>query len=126
MRPTQLLLKSGRSAWKGPYFVAFPNLKEAKETHMPIKTQARACTILPTFVGIRFLVHNGKDYIPVMVSQDMVGHKLGEFANTKKTVPMEVSALLHRRFVSNLPPIKGTRALYGKKAPWLKLNIYVF
>jgi hypothetical protein len=35
----------------GPYFVAFPNLKEAKETHMPIKTQARACTILPTFVG---------------------------------------------------------------------------
>ncbi|KAJ7611799.1 mitochondrial 37S ribosomal protein RSM19 [Roridomyces roridus] len=84
MRPTQLLLKSGRSAWKGPYFVAFPDLREALEHRVPIKTQARACTILPTFVGVRFLVHNGKDYIPVMVSQDMVGHKLGEFAATKK------------------------------------------
>ncbi|KAJ7718204.1 hypothetical protein DFH07DRAFT_860500 [Mycena maculata] len=83
MRPTQILLK-GRSAWKGPYFVAFPELREALEHRVPIKTQARACTILPTFVGIRFLVHNGKDYIPVMVSQDMVGHKLGEFAPTKK------------------------------------------
>ncbi|KAJ7119072.1 hypothetical protein C8R44DRAFT_707377 [Mycena epipterygia] len=83
MRPTQLL-QGGRSAWKGPYFVAFPNLREALEQHVPIRTKARACTILPTFVGIRFLVHNGKDYVPVMVSQDMVGHKLGEFSPTKK------------------------------------------
>ncbi|KAJ7924409.1 mitochondrial ribosome small subunit component RPS19 [Mycena leptocephala] len=84
MRPTQLLLKSGRSAWKGPYFVAFPNLRETLESHIQIQTQARACTILPTFVGIQFNVHNGKDYIPVRVTQDMVGHKLGEFAPTKK------------------------------------------
>ncbi|KAJ7709512.1 hypothetical protein B0H17DRAFT_915173 [Mycena rosella] len=83
MRPTQILL-GGRSAWKGPYFVAFPNLREALDNHVPIKTKARACTILPTFVGIRFLVHNGRDYVPVMVSQDMVGHKLGEFSATKK------------------------------------------
>ncbi|KAJ7103201.1 hypothetical protein B0H15DRAFT_811393 [Mycena belliarum] len=83
MRPTQLLLK-GRSAWKGPFFVAFPNLREARDSHIPIKTKARACTILPTFVGIRFLVHNGKDFVPVLVSQDMVGHKLGEFSPTKK------------------------------------------
>ncbi|KAJ7151613.1 hypothetical protein C8R46DRAFT_1357837 [Mycena filopes] len=83
MRPTQLL-QGGRSAWKGPYFVAFPNLREALDNHVPIKTQARACTILPTFVGIRFHVHNGRDYIPVMISQDMVGHKLGEFAATRK------------------------------------------
>ncbi|KAF7310418.1 Mitochondrial 37S ribosomal protein [Mycena chlorophos] len=84
MRPTQILLKSGRSAWKGPYFVAFPNLREALESHVPIQTKARACTILPTFVGIKFMVHNGKDYIPVDVTQDMVGHKLGEFSPTKK------------------------------------------
>ncbi|KAJ7221471.1 mitochondrial 37S ribosomal protein RSM19 [Mycena pura] len=84
MRPTQLLLKSGRSAWKGPYFVAFRQLREALDNHVPIKTQARACSILPAFVGIRFLVHNGRDHVPVMVSQDMVGHKLGEFAPTKK------------------------------------------
>ncbi|RDB18208.1 37S ribosomal protein S19, mitochondrial [Hypsizygus marmoreus] len=84
MRPTQLLLKSGRSAWKGPYFVAFPNLREAITNHLSIKTQARSCTILPNFVGVRFMVHNGKDYLPVLVTQDMVGHKLGEFAHTKK------------------------------------------
>ncbi|KAF8728379.1 hypothetical protein AX14_006719 [Amanita brunnescens Koide BX004] len=84
MRPTLLLQKSGRSAWKGPYFVTFPNLREALTNHVPIKTQARSCTILPNFVGIRFLVHNGKDYAPVLVTQDMVGHKLGEFSHTKK------------------------------------------
>ncbi|KAI4520418.1 mitochondrial 37S ribosomal protein RSM19 [Schizophyllum commune] len=84
MRPTSVLLKSSRSAWKGPYFVAFPNLRQALEDHVPIKTQARSCTILPNFIGIRFMVHNGRDYVPVMVTQDMVGHKLGEFAHTKK------------------------------------------
>ncbi|KAF8884503.1 mitochondrial ribosome small subunit component RPS19 [Infundibulicybe gibba] len=84
MRPTLLLQKSGRSAWKGPYFVAFPNLREAITNHVAIKTQARACTILPNFVGVRFMVHNGKDYVPVLVTQDMVGHKLGEFSHTKK------------------------------------------
>ena len=86
----------------GPYFVAFPKLREALTNHVPIKTQARSCTILPNFVGfvvifvllckttnsssgrVRFLVHNGKDYVPVLVTQDMVGHKLGEFSHTKK------------------------------------------
>ncbi|KLO16525.1 ribosomal protein S19/S15 [Schizopora paradoxa] len=83
MRPSFAVFK-GRSAWKGPYFVAFPNLKEALRDNVPIRTQARACTILPNFVGIRFLVHNGKDYAPVTVTQDMVGHKLGEFSMTRK------------------------------------------
>ncbi|KZS89309.1 ribosomal protein S19/S15, partial [Sistotremastrum niveocremeum HHB9708] len=68
----------------GPYFVAFPNLREALQNNLPIQTQARACTILPSFVGIRFMVHNGKSYLPVTVTQDMVGHKLGEFAPTRK------------------------------------------
>ncbi|KAI0789234.1 mitochondrial 30S ribosomal protein S19 [Abortiporus biennis] len=79
-----LVRQGGRSAWKGPYFVAFPNLKQALESNIPIVTQARSCTILPNFVGIRFLVHNGQRYIPVNVTQDMVGHKLGEFAATRK------------------------------------------
>jgi len=83
MHPS-LVVRSGRSAWKGPFFVAFPNLREAIQNNVPIKTQARSCTILPNFVGIRFMVHNGKDYVPVLVTQDMVGHKLGEFAITKK------------------------------------------
>ncbi|KAF9814631.1 hypothetical protein IEO21_04994 [Rhodonia placenta] len=83
MFPTAVAL-SGRSAWKGPFFVAFPNLRQALENNVPIKTKARSCTILPNFVGLRFLVHNGKDFVPVTISQDMVGHKLGEFSITKK------------------------------------------
>lgn len=64
--------------------MAFPNLREALVSHTPIKTQARSCTILPNFVGVKFMVHNGKDYVPVLVTQDMVGHKLGEFSHTRK------------------------------------------
>ncbi|KAJ1650982.1 mitochondrial ribosomal small subunit component [Dispira simplex] len=73
-----------RSAWKGPYFVNFPNLRQAIERNIPIKTHARACTILPTFVGAKFLIHNGKSYLPLTVNEDMVGRKLGEFAPTRK------------------------------------------
>ncbi|KAI6030122.1 mitochondrial 37S ribosomal protein RSM19 [Pisolithus marmoratus] len=105
MQPS-LIVRSGRSAWKGPYFVAFPNLKQALEDNVPIRTQARSCTILPNFVGegyrIRFMVHNGKDYIPVTVTQDMVGHKLGEFASYEEAVrlsddqeQMTFSVLVH-------------------------------
>ncbi|KAF8508077.1 hypothetical protein JB92DRAFT_651941 [Gautieria morchelliformis] len=73
-----------RSAWKGPYFVNFPALRDSMRNNIVIKTQARACAILPTFVGLRFAVHNGKEYIQMTITQDMVGHKLGEFAMTRK------------------------------------------
>ncbi|KAJ1988031.1 mitochondrial ribosomal small subunit component [Dimargaris cristalligena] len=72
-----------RSVWKGPYFVNFPNLKQAIERNIPIKTDVRACTILPSFVGARFLIHNGNKYLPLAVTEDMVGRKLGEFAPTR-------------------------------------------
>jgi small subunit ribosomal protein S19 len=49
-----------------------------------IKTWARNCDIAPEFVGISFAVHNGKEHMPVFVSENMVGHKLGEFAPTRK------------------------------------------
>ncbi|WFD04082.1 mitochondrial ribosomal small subunit component [Malassezia obtusa] len=73
-----------RSAWKGPFFVPFPNLQQALKNNTPIRTNARSCTILPNFVGLKFLVHNGKHHIPVTVTEEMVGHKLGEFASTRK------------------------------------------
>ncbi|KAK1926228.1 hypothetical protein DB88DRAFT_481169 [Papiliotrema laurentii] len=82
MQPSLALL--ARSVWKGPYFVAFPSLATAVKNNKPIYTKARACTILPNHVGVEFHVHNGKDYIPVKVTEDMVGHKLGEFAQTRK------------------------------------------
>jgi len=46
----------------------------------PVRTQARSATILPSFVGLKFEIHNGKDYHQVVITEDMVGHKLGEFS----------------------------------------------
>lgn len=76
-----------RSTKKGPYvdFKVFKKVQSALETSSkePIKTWARACTIVPEFVGLTFMVHNGKAHIKVTVNEDMVGHKLGEFAPTR-------------------------------------------
>ena len=49
----------------------------------PIKTWARSCTVVPEFVGQNFLIHNGRSFIKLFVTEDMVGHKLGEFAPTR-------------------------------------------
>ncbi|MEN8252225.1 MAG: 30S ribosomal protein S19 [Patescibacteria group bacterium] len=57
--------------------------KTPKETGV-IKTWSRACTITPDMIGFTFAVHNGKDFIDVLVSDEMVGHKLGEFSPTRK------------------------------------------
>lgn len=82
MRAAFTLLK-GRSAWKGPHVVPLP-LAEAMKTGTPIRTNARSCTILPQFVGLKFQVHNGKEYVELEVTDEMVGSKLGEFAPTRK------------------------------------------
>jgi len=73
-----------RSAWKGPFFTALPGLSDALKNNTPITTDARSCTILPNFVGLRLLIHNGKTHVPLTVTTEMVGHKLGEFAPTRK------------------------------------------
>jgi len=76
-----------RSVWKGP-FVEKSLLKKVEEArasgkNMIIKTWSRRSTILPNMVGLTFGVHNGKKFIPVVVSDQMIGHKLGEFAPTR-------------------------------------------
>lgn len=77
----------GRSVKKGPYVDAKLLKKVARQTEVnvrePIRTWARACTIVPEFVSHTFLVHNGNKFIKVFVIEDMVGHKLGEFAPTR-------------------------------------------
>lgn len=77
----------GRSTKKGPYVDEKLFLKVQKQmdagTKNPIKTWARACTIIPEFVGYTFEVHNGKLFRKVFVTEDMVGHKLGEFSLTR-------------------------------------------
>ena len=77
-----------RSVWKGP-FVDLHLLKKAESAQDaggksgPIKTWSRRSTILPQFVGLTFGVYNGKKFIPVLVTEGMVGHKFGEFSPTR-------------------------------------------
>jgi len=78
-----------RSLKKGPYMDAKLMKKVAKlkpSDKVTIKTWARASTISPEMVGFTFGVHNGKVHIPVFVTEDMVGHKLGEFSITRKFI----------------------------------------
>jgi len=77
-----------RSLKKGPY-VSESLLKKVQELNKEnkktvIKTWSRRSTIYPDFVGHTIAVHNGKDFIPVYITEEMVGHKLGEFALTRK------------------------------------------
>lgn len=78
----------GRSIKKGPYVAPhlMKKVKAAKASTKKevIKTWSRRSTIFLEFVGLTFAVHNGKDFIPVYVTEDMVGRKLGEFALTRK------------------------------------------
>jgi len=76
-----------RSLKKGP-FVDFKTYRKIERQieegiNKPVKTWARACTIVPEFVGFTFLVHNGRQHVEVHITEDMVGHKLGEFAPTR-------------------------------------------
>lgn len=76
-----------RSLKKGPYldFTLIEKVEKlnAQKLKKVIKTWARSCTITPDFVGHTFAVHNGNKFIPVFVSENMVGHKLGEFSHTR-------------------------------------------
>jgi len=76
-----------RSSKKGPY--VDPRVLEKVQKAVksgekkPIKVWSRSCTIIPEFVGLTFLVHNGKKFLPVFITERMVGHKLGEFSFTR-------------------------------------------
>jgi len=76
-----------RSVWKGPFVDGYLLKKAAagqeEGRKKAIKTWSRRSTILPQFVGLTFQVHNGKKFIPVMITEDMIGHKLGEFSPTR-------------------------------------------
>jgi small subunit ribosomal protein S19 len=77
-----------RSLKKGPFIDEKLLMKVQKAIKSgdkkPIRTWARACTIIPEMVGFTFAVHNGKEHVPVFIVEEMVGHKLGEFSPTRK------------------------------------------
>lgn len=76
-----------RSVWKGPfvdgYLLKKAEAVRASGRNTVVKTWSRRSTIIPQFVGVTFGVYNGKKFIPVLVSEEMVGHKLGEFSPTR-------------------------------------------
>ena len=96
-----------RAVWKGP-FVEESLIKKVEKIQnqtdrKPIKTWSRKSTIIPEFVGFSFLIYNGRKFIPLTISEDMVGHKLGEFAPT-------------RTFVGHTPADKKAKVEGGTKA----------
>ena len=76
-----------RSIKKGPYieesFMKKVSVANETSSQKVIKTWSRRSTVLPEMIGLTFAVHNGKKFIPVFVTEDMVGHKLGEFSPTR-------------------------------------------
>ena len=79
-----------RSVWKGPFvdpsLLAKVEKLKGNTNAAPIKTWSRKSTIIPEFVGHSFLIHNGKKFIPIKISEEMVGHKLGEFSPTRQFI----------------------------------------
>lgn len=77
----------GRSTKKGPFvderLMEKVNRVFATKDKRPIKTWSRASTIIPEFVGLTFLIHDGRKFVPAFITENMVGHKLGEFAPTR-------------------------------------------
>ncbi len=76
-----------RSVWKGPfvdgYLLKKASVSRASGRKEVIKTWSRRSTILPQFVGLTFGVYNGRKFMPVLVTEDMIGHKFGEFSPTR-------------------------------------------
>lgn len=76
-----------RSVRKGPFIDAHLAVKVEKargeNSKKPIKTWSRRSTILPDFVGLTIAIHNGRQHVPILITENMVGHKLGEFAATR-------------------------------------------
>lgn len=77
----------GRSTKKGPFvdvkLIRKVQRQQEAGAHDPIKTWSRCSTVIPEFVGTTFLVHNGRAHLKVFITEDMVGHKLGEFSPTR-------------------------------------------
>ena len=110
-----------RSVWKGP-FVDPSLLKKIEKLKlqtnpMPIKTWSRKSTIIPEFIGVSLLIHNGKKFISIKISEEMVGHKLGEFSPTRQfsghtPADKKAAQLAHE---ASAAPASGSKAAPGAK-----------
>ena len=104
----------GRSVKKGPYVqeVLYKRVKAMNDAgeKKVLKTWSRASTIFPEFVGHTFAVHDGRKHVPVYVTEDMVGHKLGEFAPTR-TFKVKLEAQSHWNRAMSFPKLARTMSL---------------
>ena len=116
-----------RSVWKGP-FVDPSLLKKVEKLKSqsnptPIKTWSRRSTIIPEFIGISFLIYNGKKFIPIKISEEMIGHKLGEFSPTRQFIghtPADKKAAQETTSVgktAGVKPATTTKSLETKIKP---------
>ena len=116
-----------RSVWKAP-FVDPSLLKKVEKlkgqsSPTPIKTWSRKSTIIPEFVGISFLIYNGKKFIPIKISEEMVGHKLGEFSPTRQFsghTPADKKAAQTAAAEAVVPGVGTAKAPAAKVAPTTK------
>ena len=113
-----------RSVWKGPFVDPSLIKKVEKQKNegasIPIKTWSRKSTIIPEFVGISFLIHNGKKFIPIKISEEMVGHKLGEFSPTRQFVghtPADKKAAADAAATTHAPVAPGAKKPAGTATP---------
>ena len=114
-----------RAIWKGPFvdpsLIKKVDKMKNQTTKTPIKTWSRKSTIIPDFVGYSFLIYNGKKFIPIKISEEMVGHKLGEFSPTRQFsghTPADKKAAAEAATVQT--PTKG--ASPAKTAPATKTD----
>ena len=114
-----------RSVWRGPFVDPSLIKKVEKLKNMtekkPIKTWSRKSTIIPEFVGHSFLIHNGKKFIPIKISEEMVGHKLGEFSPTRQFsghTPADKKAAQEAATQASTP--KSAPGAAGSSSPKLK------
>ena len=106
-----------RGIWKGPFVLPALLKKVDKlksgDKKKPIITWSRNSTIIPEFVGHSFLIHNGKSFIPIRISEEMVGHKLGEFSPTRKFVGHTPADKKAAQEASAAPTPSGDKASSG-------------
>ena len=105
-----------RSVWKGP-FVDPSLLKKVEKLKnqsnpTPIKTWSRKSTIIPEFIGISFLIYNGKKFIPIKISEEMVGHKLGEFSLRLLILTLLITPLTQISSLRNLQILRRMVGLF--------------
>ena len=115
-----------RSVWKGPFvdpsLIKKVEKLKTQSSPTPIKTWSRKSTIIPEFVGISFLIYNGKKFIPIKISEEMIGHKLGEFSPTRQFAGHTPADKKAAQEAESESPTVGAKPTVAAKSPETKIK----